>query len=486
MPAWAVVDGISVRRANRKLASRLSVKFSCTSNMAPDDKHVAACTICMTSTESDHNTLITCDSCSRAFHQQCHQPVVSDELLIDVEGLWFCWGCSGGGGKQKANGAKINLSRRSTGGKDTAGYVTTSSVRKTTPQKISGRQLNHGNCVDEMELEKGVPSAMPDSTAWTSTGRTVRKPTRFLSPPPVEQRSPRKKPNAREKPAKRKIDKENEVPMQSTVKRQKLLRPAEEEKTKGTPKAASALKPKLPSDAKHTAQQSKTSKTTVKPADQKKHKKKTVQPSTKAKRISNPDRSQSKTASASTTNTPHQHQSNWKAATCPCCVEHNLVDQHNIDRDIREEFSTFGTAARKRKVRPVRRSAEELKSIYCIGRRVEVLCAQGKWYKGKVVSARNWKVAVRFDGWDELYDEWVEMDSTKLRLCDADPDEEHMDNEHEGDGHAGPSPLNSGGAQGTIEVSEEEIEETDDEESSCEGGWDITCDGCKDKICEYR
>ncbi|KAL1444244.1 hypothetical protein MTO96_029930 [Rhipicephalus appendiculatus] len=57
--------------------------------------------------------------------------------------------------------------------------------------------------------------------------------------------------------------------------------------------------------------------------------------------------------------------------------------------------------------------------VYAPGTRVEARDFQDKWYAAKVVSVdeENGDVLIHFEGWSSRYDEWLPMDSPRLRLA---------------------------------------------------------------------
>lgn len=312
-----------------------------------------------------HNSLITCDACSSAFHQQCHQPAISDELLIDVEGMWFCWECSGGGKKKKKEVSTVSAETQRRNGR-----------RKSVAR--SGKKLPAGKCDPEVNADVSKSAhanndpmpvvAEPDtsttvSVSWTMTGRAVRKPNRFLSPPP-DTRQSAKKPATKPKRQVPVIEKENEPPetlrRNSQGKRQNVAEsssssmPATKKirvggtiqaesravtlKSKSTPKNTTALpkERKVPTKYGHKGNQPPRKESNDASGKTKKSK-------THAKDTSR----NATTTQAKKSAQPHRH--HWKA-NCPCCVE----EGDGEIQDIRDVFSTFGTSVRMRKVRVAR------------------------------------------------------------------------------------------------------------------------------------
>ncbi|CAG8583226.1 2946_t:CDS:10 [Paraglomus brasilianum] len=63
----------------------------------------------------------------------------------------------------------------------------------------------------------------------------------------------------------------------------------------------------------------------------------------------------------------------------------------------------------------VRRSRCAGQSRFDQFKRVKVLCRDNKWYPGVVMEYKQERFKVHFDGWDEIYDEWIPTNSRRMR-----------------------------------------------------------------------
>ncbi|KAF1978662.1 hypothetical protein BU23DRAFT_587045 [Bimuria novae-zelandiae CBS 107.79] len=53
----------------------------------------AQCKICHRGTDPGNNRIVFCDSCSTAYHQYCHDPPISNEVVNVLEKEWLCGPC---------------------------------------------------------------------------------------------------------------------------------------------------------------------------------------------------------------------------------------------------------------------------------------------------------------------------------------------------------------------------------------------------------
>jgi hypothetical protein len=67
-----------------------------TKRRAPSRKaeEQALCKRCGRGHSPDNNMIVFCDGCNGGWHQQCHDPKVSDEAVRDEKAQWFCAECS--------------------------------------------------------------------------------------------------------------------------------------------------------------------------------------------------------------------------------------------------------------------------------------------------------------------------------------------------------------------------------------------------------
>ena len=53
----------------------------------------AKCKTCHRETEPSNNRIVFCDACSTAYHQYCHSPPISNEVVTVLEKEWLCGPC---------------------------------------------------------------------------------------------------------------------------------------------------------------------------------------------------------------------------------------------------------------------------------------------------------------------------------------------------------------------------------------------------------
>ncbi|KAJ8109520.1 hypothetical protein OPT61_g7401 [Boeremia exigua] len=54
----------------------------------------AKCKTCHRDTDPSQNRIVFCDSCSTAYHQYCHNPPISNEVVTVLEKEWLCGPCA--------------------------------------------------------------------------------------------------------------------------------------------------------------------------------------------------------------------------------------------------------------------------------------------------------------------------------------------------------------------------------------------------------
>ncbi|KAI8827096.1 uncharacterized protein EV422DRAFT_563174 [Fimicolochytrium jonesii] len=126
-------------------------------------------------------------------------------------------------------------------------------------------------------------------------------------------------------------------------------------------------------------------------------------------------------------------------------------DRSAANRRAREEYI-------QRRALAAADTPESIKARFTRGSRVEVCCGGGVWYTGMVRKARGWQILVHYDDWDDSWDEWIDINSSKLRLIqEAEELQESTESE-----------------------SQSEVEESDDER------WKIFCNQCTKRIRQRR
>ena len=59
-----------------------------------EDQFDCSCCVCKTFTQESGNKLMECSTCQNLYHQECHNPPVSNEKASDPRLIWNCDKCS--------------------------------------------------------------------------------------------------------------------------------------------------------------------------------------------------------------------------------------------------------------------------------------------------------------------------------------------------------------------------------------------------------
>jgi hypothetical protein len=76
------------------------------------------CKVCTRLASPDSNQMVFCDGCNDGWHQMCHDPWISDEVVRDPSKSWFCAGCAAkreGSAKKKVSLTHAAASPTTTG-----------------------------------------------------------------------------------------------------------------------------------------------------------------------------------------------------------------------------------------------------------------------------------------------------------------------------------------------------------------------------------
>jgi hypothetical protein len=75
-----------------KVLDQLILLISDTSRKRRPVDETHFCNICTRSAGPGHDKLVFCDNCDTPYHQNCHQPSISDETVASND-KWFCSTC---------------------------------------------------------------------------------------------------------------------------------------------------------------------------------------------------------------------------------------------------------------------------------------------------------------------------------------------------------------------------------------------------------
>lgn len=79
-------------------------------------EHAALCEHCLRGHGPPGNVIVFCDACNKCWHQRCHEPQVSEDIIKDMKAEWYCTDCERiingpkKGGKKLASKPKTSLS----------------------------------------------------------------------------------------------------------------------------------------------------------------------------------------------------------------------------------------------------------------------------------------------------------------------------------------------------------------------------------------
>ncbi|KAI8908265.1 hypothetical protein DFJ77DRAFT_170976 [Powellomyces hirtus] len=104
-------------------------------------------------------------------------------------------------------------------------------------------------------------------------------------------------------------------------------------------------------------------------------------------------------------------------------------------------------------------SDQDIRVLLAAGAKLEV-CSGGEWYKAHVVKTRGWQVFVHYEGWDEVWDEWMDMNSSKIKLV-----------------HAAPPTI--------VQTVSQAVDDHEDDASD-DDAWQISCNRCEKRIRQHR
>lgn len=152
------------------------------------------CIVCKSFNQESNNKLMECSACQNLYHQECHEPPVSNSEASDPRLIWHCSRCNtrgqeSGGGSQKnpASGSssrsasvektakssekslKSSSSSKSSGGSSSSSSIKTSSKHhKPSPGKASskhGKSSGHSSSSSSSNSTPGNQSSLQMSEA---------------------------------------------------------------------------------------------------------------------------------------------------------------------------------------------------------------------------------------------------------------------------------------------------------------------------------
>jgi len=78
-----------------------------------EDQFDCSCCVCKTFTQESGNKLMECSSCQNLYHQECHNPPVSNEKASDPRLIWNCDKCSNKGKNVSKSSGSMKDEKRS-------------------------------------------------------------------------------------------------------------------------------------------------------------------------------------------------------------------------------------------------------------------------------------------------------------------------------------------------------------------------------------
>lgn len=132
----------------------------------------AKCKTCQRDTDPSQNRIVFCDSCSTAYHQYCHNPPISNEVVTVLEKEWLCGPCARS--KESVVQGTENLVAAENLSIDEVRYIT-SVLRITTDMCTETRIPVHPHT---------TTARLAPSSRYNTTSRTSNLPSKCHGPSP--------------------------------------------------------------------------------------------------------------------------------------------------------------------------------------------------------------------------------------------------------------------------------------------------------------
>lgn len=93
--------------------AKMAVESSCEDESEPDEDRDLVCSVCSEGESDPPNEIVICDTCNKGFHQACHTPKISDQVLLPNI-PWHCRNCVPVGSVRKSaknykNGTRVQM-----------------------------------------------------------------------------------------------------------------------------------------------------------------------------------------------------------------------------------------------------------------------------------------------------------------------------------------------------------------------------------------
>jgi len=145
-----------------------------------EDQFDCSCCVCKTFTQESGNKLMECSSCQNLYHQECHNPPVSNEKASDPRLIWNCDKCSNKGKNVSKNSGSIKDDRKSDKEKSKSSSSSNrssshsgSSKHKPSPAKHSESRGSGGPPVLSMSGSNSSSKMKTGSTGVSSNSSTA-------------------------------------------------------------------------------------------------------------------------------------------------------------------------------------------------------------------------------------------------------------------------------------------------------------------------
>lgn len=126
------------------------------------------CIVCKSFNQESNNKLMECSACQNLYHQECHEPPVSNSEASDPRLIWHCSRCNTRG-QSSEKSLKSSSSSKSSGGSSSSSSIKTSSKHhKPSPGKASskhGKSSGHSSSSSSSNSTPGNQSSLQMSEA---------------------------------------------------------------------------------------------------------------------------------------------------------------------------------------------------------------------------------------------------------------------------------------------------------------------------------
>ncbi|OBT63668.1 hypothetical protein VE03_06138 [Pseudogymnoascus sp. 23342-1-I1] len=140
----------------------------------------ALCKRCGRGHSPTNNMIVFCDGCNIGWHQMCHDPVITEEVVKDETTEWFCVDCTAKRDKRKGERAKTSTPNSTTKNREDTPWARKSAIEK----RAYLTSFPHSHLVDLLLQATTLHPSIPISPPATSIpSNAIRRVTVHPQPP---------------------------------------------------------------------------------------------------------------------------------------------------------------------------------------------------------------------------------------------------------------------------------------------------------------